>query len=543
MEKSLGTTVAKNAVANVARGTVTALVALAVPPFLTRALPPAQYGAWSLVLQLAAYVWYLEFGIQLVVGRFVAHGNERHEFEHRDRIVSTALAVLTAACLLAMILMAVLIVLLPSFFHKMPAGLYPDVRMALALVGGSLAIGLPAAVFNGIFMGLQRYDIIAAIVAGSRIFSAILLVVIARYGGGIPGMALSMAIVNLTAYILQWLVARRYAPDIRISSRLVSRDTGRELLGQCVSLGVWSFSMLLISGLDLTLVGVFDYDKTAFYAVAVTLVTFAAGLQHYVFNAMMPSAAVLHARGASRELGRMVINATRYGMFLLLFTGLPLVLAARPILTIWVGPGYATQAAIFLRILVLANVVRLSAVPYSVTLIGTGQQRLVILTPILEGVSNLLISVVAGYYWGAFGVAFGTLCGAFVGVGGNLFYNIRRTTEVQFGVREYIRESLLRPVLCTLPLVCAWLIQLAMTDLQSSMRTSVVLFGGLATAYTLWRWGLVGTEREKIRAISHFSTMSSKARARLHRVVEIEADAACSSNWKAADDPSQGCAN
>ena len=115
MTKSARLTVVKNAFANVARGMAAALVALAVTPFLTRALPPEKYGAWALVLQLAAYVGYLEFGIQTAVGRFVARGNELSDFEQRDKIVSTALAVLTVACLLAVVVIGFLIAFLPRW--------------------------------------------------------------------------------------------------------------------------------------------------------------------------------------------------------------------------------------------------------------------------------------------------------------------------------------------------------------------------------------------------------------------------------------------
>jgi len=505
MTKSVRLTVVKNAFANVARGTASALVALAVTPFLTRALPPEKYGAWALVLQLAAYVGYLEFGIQTAVGRFVAHANERSDVEHRDEIVNTALAMLTAACLLALVLIGILIAVLPRFFRQMPAGLYPDVRIALALVGGSLAVGLPASVFNGIFVGLQRYEIPAVIVAGSKLFSGVLLVVIARHGGSIPAMAVSMAATSLVSYVLQWLMSRRYAPDIRLSRRLVSGDAGRELLSYCVSLTVWSFAMLLVSGLDLTLVGVFDFQRVAFYAVAASLVTFVAGLQNAVFSAMIPSTAIMHARGASWELGRVVIEGTRYGMFLLLLTGLPLLLVAKPILRVWVGSAYAGQTAVLLQILVIANIVRFSALPYIVTLIGTGQQRFIVLTPLLEGVTNLLVSVVAGYYWGAMGVAFGTLCGAVVGVVGNFFYNMRRTSEVRFSMREYALESLLKPVLCAVPLGIALQVQAVSADLQGPVRVLVILTGAGATAFCLWRWCLATSDWQRILALSRLS--------------------------------------
>jgi O-antigen/teichoic acid export membrane protein len=482
-------------------------VALAVPPFLTRALAPDKYGAWVLVLQMAAYVGYLEFGIQTAIGRFVAHGNERSDFEHRNRTVNTAFAILSAACLVAMVLITVLIVFLPALFRKMPGGLYSDVRIALALVGGSLAIGLPASVVNGIFAGLQRYDLIAVVVAGSRMLGAFVLVVIARHGGQIPALALSVAAVNLATYTLQWLLWRRYVPDFRFSRRYVTLDAGRELLDYCASLTVWSFGMLLISGLDLTLVGIFDFQKVAFYAVAASLVTFVAGLQNAVFSVLVPSTAVLHARGASWELGRVVIDGTRYGMFLLLLMGVPLILAAKPILRIWVGPDYARSATILLKVLVVANVLRLSAVPYIVTLIGTGQQRLVVLTPILEGLTNLLASAVAGYYWGAVGVAIGTLCGALAGVAGTLFYNMPRTIEVKFSMREYVLDSVLKPVLCVLPFGIAILLAQKMGDQQGLLRMLVTLVGGTTTVYCVWRWGLLSTDRSRLRQLTRLSSV------------------------------------
>ena len=46
-------------------------------------------------------------------------------------------------------------------------------------------------------------------------------------------------------------------PD-QLSRMLVSRATARELFDYCASLSIWSFGMLLVTGLDLILVGMFE---------------------------------------------------------------------------------------------------------------------------------------------------------------------------------------------------------------------------------------------------------------------------------------------
>jgi len=490
----------KNACANVLRGGSAAIVAVILPPFLTRLMSADAYGAWSLVLQISAYVGYLDFGIQTAVGRFVALAIESGDADHRDRIVNTSIASLSVAGLVGIAGSATASLFLPHMFRQMPAGLVADARVALLLVASSLAVGLPASVFNGIFVWLQRYEVPALIIGGSRLFSALLIVLVVRHGGNLTRMGVAVAAVNLAGYGLQYMMYRKMAPIVRISKRLVSRDTCAELLDYCLSLSIWTFAMLLVNGVDVLLVGYFQFEAVAYYAVAATLIAFLAGLQQAVFNVMIPSAAVQHARGDSQELGRVVITATRYGCFLLLLTGVPLIVAAKSILTLWVGPAYAVHGTRVLQVLVTANMIRLSAVPYIMALLGTGQQRLVTITPLMEGFSNLTVSIVAGYLFGALGVAFGTLFGSLVGVTGNFLYNMPRTTGIDFRISEYFRDGLLRPMICALPLlVCAATFHWDSDAPLVRYWAPIVAF--MTTVFFVWHLGLVGSEREKLRLL------------------------------------------
>jgi O-antigen/teichoic acid export membrane protein len=214
---------------------------------------------------------------------------------------------------------------------------------------------------------------------------------------------------------------------------------------------------------------------------------------------MIPSNAVMHARGEPAELGRVMIAATRYGTFLLLVAGLPLVLFARQILTVWVGPAYAARGANILQVLAIANIIRLSLTPYVVALIGTGQQRLVMLTPLMEGFSNLIVSVGLGYLFGAIGVALGTLCGSVVVFIGNIFYNMPRTTEIQFRLLVYLRDGFLRPLACAMPGLIFVLVIRVLPDLHPIFITFGAILAVLSSILCFWRWGLLRSERHKLR--------------------------------------------
>ncbi len=480
--------VLKNAVSNVLRGGSAAVVALVLPPFLTRTLSVDQYGAWALILQFSAYASYLDFGTQLAVGRFVAHSNELGDVEERNTTVSTALAMMCIAALLAAVGLVALAALMPRFFTQMPVNLYGTTRIALFLVGGSLALGLPAGVFNAVFIGMQRNGIPATIVAGSRLLGAIAIIVLVQFRPSLAYMGATLALVNVGSYLVQYAVLRRVASDVRFSLRLVTAKAFRSLVKYCSSVSVFYFCMILVNGLDLVLVGRFEFRSVAPYAIAAAVITFLAGLQNAIFTAILPNSAVLHARGEREQLGSMLTTATRYGMCLLLVTGLPIFLCARVALNLWAGPAYGMVATPILQMLIIANIVRLAGTPYTVLLLGTGQQHLATASPLMEGISNLIVSVIAGYYWGAIGVAFGTLVGAVIGLTAHVFYNLPRTAAIQYQPRALLRRAFLTPLLCSLPLFLGG-VALAIVRPPALVQLVIVAIATGVTVLSMAHWG------------------------------------------------------
>jgi len=95
--KNLRVTIVKNAAVNVMRGCAVALSALALLHFLTRTLEPERFAAWSLMLQIAAYATFLDFGLQTTVSRFVAQAIELKQNDRRDRVVESAFTLLALA--------------------------------------------------------------------------------------------------------------------------------------------------------------------------------------------------------------------------------------------------------------------------------------------------------------------------------------------------------------------------------------------------------------------------------------------------------------
>jgi O-antigen/teichoic acid export membrane protein len=510
-EQSLRRAVVKNASANLVRLAGSGIVALLLPPVLVRMLPTDTYSAWALLLQLTLYVGLLDFGIQTAVARFVAHADELHDAEQRDGSVSTAAVLLALAATLGFFLVAVLAWQLPRIFTAMPAHLFRGARIALLLMGGSFALGLPFSVIHAVFVGRQRNEIPAAMVIANRFALAALTVGVVYRHWGLSAMGGAVAIANVASSIGSYFAWRVWAPQVRIRISLVSRECAQKIGGYSLALAVWFAGMLMISGLDLTIVAKLDYAATAYYAVAATLTSFVTQIQGAIFSSLLPASAVLSARGDARKLGAVLISSTRYGMLILLATALPMIVAGRFILRVWVGADYATHSTMILQILVVANVVRLSALPYATLLLGTNQQRKVIMSPLAEGIVNLSASVLGAYFLGAIGVAIGTLVGSFVGVGLHLFHNMPRTSAIAFSRSEFVKQGLFRPFACAAPFLVLLLNHVNTAPISprtAALFSSVAISG---TGFLFWKYGLIGSERRRLGHIFHFSRAAESA--------------------------------
>ncbi len=487
----------KNAFASIARGGSVAIVILLSPPFLTRILSKDTYGTWLLILQLSAYISLLDFGIQTAVGRLVAYYTERGDTRHRDSIISTSLALLSALGLIGIVGLLALAWQLPNLFKDMPNYLDRDAQLALLLVGSSLAISLPSSVFAGIFISHQRYDIPAWIIGSTKLFSGLSVILVATASHNIILMAMTVAAGNIGAGIGLYLAWKKMADQTSISVQGISKQTGIEVIEYCYSLLLWNVAILLISGLDTTIIGIFDYQSLIYYNLAATLISLVIGVQGSISGAIVPTVAKMSAQGKKAEIGDLLVIMTRYATIVSISISIPLILFSQLITFVWVGSGYSLHMSYLLQLLVLANFIRQFGGPYSMVMMAIGEQKLITLSPLIEGVINLLISIMLVSKIGAIGVAIGTMTGAIVSISLHLFYNIPRTQGLYIRSKKDLIYAVLIPVMTTIP---CWILLYISSQIKLGpiSSNSLILSSITLMLFLLWRFCILPIERKQI---------------------------------------------
>lgn len=488
----------KNSLSNAGGMLITSAVALLIPRFLTRHLSVETYGAWLLILQLGAYVSYLDFGVQSALAKYIAEYEAKGDNVGAGRCASAGLAIMLGAATLGTLLTAGLALSVPRLFHEMPATLYPDVRLSILLVGTSLSIGLIGSTFSAVFLGLQRYQVTAVInIAGRTLYACVLIGAVALHSR-LAVMASVVALVNLVTASLPFFAWRRLAHQIRVSLRLVDFAMLQQMLRYCFVLSIWSVCMLFISGLDMTIVGHYAFAQTAFYGTALAPTNFILVIIGSLLGPLLPATSAMSSTRTPESMGSVLLRSTRYSTLLLLLSGLPLMVGGYLVLRLWLGTTYAAHSVLLLRVLLIANIVRNLCAPYATMVVATARQRFITAAALTEAVVNLTASLLLVQRYGAIGVALGTLLGSFATLSMHFAVSMHFTQNLAVSRARLFVHGMLRPATMVLPSVL--LFRMWWTATPPTLSAWTWLAWGVATLLIAWGIGLTAEDRALVLA-------------------------------------------
>lgn len=393
------------ALANLTRGIGGSLPLALLAPLLAHRLGKDDFAVWVLVVQIASYVTYLEFGVQTAVSRMVAYRSAEAGTDSVGGPIAAGLKLLAITGAGGLILVGAMTALLPRII-SIPAGLEGSARLSLVLLGGAASLALPASAIHGALLGAGRNWTSAVVLVACR-FSSVGLTAFGAYRGwSLAWLAAALAVgslLNATSPFLAARIAGLPSPWAR-----PSRDDMRELFGLTLTVGTWTVAALLISGIDVLVVGIVDFAQVSPYGLAAGLVVAASAAYSILFAVLLPAFAD-HAARRDQSGATLLLSRSTALSCASLASGLIVALAVRGwLIGRWAGP-YAHDAEPIFVILIVTALVRLSLAPLSTFVMGFGHHRLARAPAVAESLLNVALSVALGTIVGAKGVAIGSL--------------------------------------------------------------------------------------------------------------------------------------
>jgi O-antigen/teichoic acid export membrane protein len=347
------------------------------------------------------------------------------------------------------ILVGAAVSLLLFFFAPIIARWYKNPELSLYLrVAATVLLPLGLMwLYNGLFCGLQRYDLIARInLVVSPLTVGIILLVM--YLSGKMEWFVAVSTMTNVLLVISYVYLKRTRFDFRpstenaLSSKLF-KFSASVFVVLVLDAIVWErFGILFLSIFSTT-------TEIAFYNVAFILSSRTMILLPGALTGiLLPAMSEVYGGGNREELAKVHSNSTRYLAMLSFPLCLGGIAIAHQLLPILYGPSYQPAALLF-AILLIGGAVGSISTSSSSLLYGTELQRIVVKVGILSALVNLTICRLSVPAWGAKGVALATTLAQVISGMSLMFYAYKKHMKQRFprsGILRILLASILTAV-------------------------------------------------------------------------------------------------
>lgn len=425
-----------------------------VYPFILHHLGDEASGLWTLIYSFTGYYGIFDFGIRSSLIRYVSKFRATGDKDELTRLINTSLFTYTCVGLFLLIPTTVGVFYVDRVF-QIPANFRYDARILFLMVGYATALGFPLGISGGVLEGLQRFDLINWSNITATLLRAGLIIYVLRHGLGL----LSVALITVSLPLISSAVLSVFA------HRLLAVSYGRKYVGweslrQVASYGSVTFVIIVAFRLrfktDAVIIGTFlSAAAITHFTIGARLVDYAAEVVSSMAQIFTPMSSHFHATGNYEQLRRMFVAGNRACALIMFPMTVAFVVMGKSLIEAWVGPRYLSSYIILLIVLIPSTFYEAQSTSNRL-LFGMSLHRSLAYVVLLEGIANVILSVVLirplGIVGDALGTAIPLLCTA-------LFFLPRHMCRVlDIPIRKFIVDAYFFPVILCLPMILALLL-------------------------------------------------------------------------------------
>ena len=386
---------------------VTVGSSLFLMPAILHTIGNRWYGLWSVVGTIFGYYGFLDLGLSSATQTFIARATAQNEDGDVCALVTTSLALFSLLGLLAFIVSAGIAFCAPLFFtmpHEQTVFF-----LVMLIMGINPLISFPMMAFNGLFTAHLRYDLTSGLETARVLVQTIVIYCLLPYDFSI----LHLALVTLACTVLFCLARLGLVRHTFGELHVAYLALDRRLIPKLFSYGSRSFlvqlSEILKFQVDAFVITMFhSLSMVTTYNIGAQIIIYLRRLVGAVINIMIPVYAQHSARGEWEQVRSTFLAASKIAMAISAFLAANVIVFGHPFIRLWVGPAYG-RAYTVLVILTVGTLGQVSVQPAVNLLFGLAQHGKYAKVCLLEGIGNLILSLLLIQLLGIEGVALGTM--------------------------------------------------------------------------------------------------------------------------------------
>ncbi|MCK4810117.1 MAG: oligosaccharide flippase family protein [Candidatus Omnitrophica bacterium] len=382
-----------------------ALIGILLMPFIIHSLGDKMYGLWMIAGSFLGFYGIFDFGLVFAAQRFISKAIGSQDFTAANKSINTSLLLFNFIGVLSLLITVVIVALAP-FFVKRPSDVVLF-RQLIVVLGVSMAFGFPMRVFSGILLSHVRYDLYATIEFSKLILRTALVVVFLKAGYGILALAIITFGLEASGYLVKFIMVKKMFNYIVLSRKFIDMS----LLKPFFKYSFTSFIIQIANQLNFkvsnfVIAGFMGLNYVTIYAVAANLIRYFTMFISNSTGLMMPVFSQYDGKGDYKSIQEKYVLITKISGYLSFFIGGFIILLGKAFLERWVGKEY-TNAYPILLILIIPTIFALMQSSAWGLLYGISKHKYFAIANSLEGLSNLILSLLLVRRFGLIGVALG----------------------------------------------------------------------------------------------------------------------------------------
>lgn len=459
------------------------LIFMFLTPYMIKSVGKEAYGIITLTTVLTGYVSFMNMGFGEAVTKHTAQYAAIDDVANLTRTVSAGLIIFTVVGFVGGMILVVLSDWLASSVFNIPPDLLEDAVFVFRLAGLGFFLNMITALFEGLAMGMNHFEVPNTIRIFRVSLSSFLMVLAIVAGRGMTGI--------MSGNILGQAVAT--ATSLFFTFRLVPRPRLEGAVSHIPELFAFGKYVFMSRGINTvtnqigsTVLGIFStMTNLTYFDIPTKIVRIGMEVFQRLFELLFPLSAGLNSQGKRHLLSQIFVSIIRWQVILVLPVLILALFFGRFALDLWIGEDFVNNSySILIVTAVYQTVSVLTGVPFQYAL-GLGRPDY----PTWFSLVRLILIVVVIFplvkYLGALGVAFSLLIGEIQGVV-FVFFIARRLLDLDLWA--ILKLDLLKLGGLLLAFLALWVVAGDKIDSYSSILLQV---GAAITLLALYAVGVM----------------------------------------------------
>lgn len=421
------------------------LTGLLYTPFMLRCLGQNEYGLYSLVASIIAYLTLLDFGFGSAIVRYAAKTRATKGKEEEWSLYGMFMSGYSIIGLLMAIGGIVLYLNVDRMFDRtMTEAELGAAKIMMALMVANLAVTFPFSLYGSIITAYERFVFqrmlsIARILLSTAVLIAVLVM-------GYKAIAL---VVVQTVFSIGTLLANALYCRCKLRIRISFHDFNYLLLKEILIFSFWNFLSSIVDRIYWStgqfVLGIYSGTvAVAIFSVAITLMNLYMSLSTSLNSVLLPRITVLATKeNTDNEISNLFIKTGRLQFCVLALILSGFVIFGRQFIGLWAGDGYSESYFITVLFYVALTCPLIQNVGITI-LLARGQQMFRSLAYLAIAIVSLVAQILVTPRYGATGCGWVTALTLVAGqwIVMNIYYKVRQRLDIGRFWRQIAKMSI-----------------------------------------------------------------------------------------------------